>query len=79
MTYEELQNQIAEIVGTSDFQLVRSSYDNFSLQVDGEWFAHDEPAEMILWAIQNPEEYQSQRDADIEALLADLTATVKGD
>lgn len=72
MQHEELKTKIASIVQTEDFQLLQGSTNKFSLRVDGKWFAFEESPETILWAIASPESYQSQQDAEIVELLADL-------
>lgn len=80
MTLEELQTQIAEILPPGFQPQYGTGYRNtYSLKIDGKYFCYEESPETILDAILNPEEWQAEQDADIEALLEDLTATVKGD
>lgn len=78
MTYEQLHQQLTALL-PEGFELVSSPVSpTFSLKIDGEYFCFQEPPETILWAVRNPEEYQSQQDREIEELLADLSATVEG-
>lgn len=79
MTPEELQTQIAKLIPHNNWKL----HDNwevdpgiegrFTLWSEGVWLIVDEPAERVLFALKNPEEYDAELDAKLDAeIFGDL-------
>lgn len=72
MTYEELHQEISNLIPHDNWDLTEFPSGNFTLWSGGTWIALDEPADRVLFALQSPEEYDAEIDREVAKILVEL-------